>query len=141
MSVYVEAGGGVGFGDRLGQHVQRPGVGDSLVRAVEVAELPGPAQGVEQVPLVPDQGAVGQFAAAGLRAGPDRSQGNPAGDGRLSVDGGHDGVGAETEQDDGGDPADPRHRDHIQALSPRPTAAAATAHRPRVAPAKTASGA
>jgi hypothetical protein len=38
--------------------VQRPDVRDPLVWAVPVVELFELAQGVEQVPLVPDQGAV-----------------------------------------------------------------------------------
>ena len=46
--------------------MQWPGVGDSLVRPVGVAELLELVQSVEQVPLVPDQSAVEQFPAAGL---------------------------------------------------------------------------
>ena len=65
-SVYVKAGGGVRLGDRCGQRAQWPGVGDPLVRAVGVVELLELAQGVEQVPLVPDQGPVEKLAAAGL---------------------------------------------------------------------------
>jgi hypothetical protein len=43
----------------------RPGIGDPLVWPVPVVEVPGLAQGVEQVLLVPDQGLVEQLAAAG----------------------------------------------------------------------------
>jgi hypothetical protein len=46
--------------------VQRPGVGDSLVRSVGVVELLELTKSVQQVPLVPDQGPVEQLAAAGL---------------------------------------------------------------------------
>ena len=65
-SVDVKAGGGAGLGDRRGQRVQWPGVRDSLVRPMGVVEMLGLTQSVEQVPLVPDQGAVKQLAAAGL---------------------------------------------------------------------------
>ena len=65
-SVDVEPGGGVRLGDRWGQCAQRPGVRDSLVRPVGVAELLELAQGVQQVRLIPDQGPVEQLAAAGL---------------------------------------------------------------------------
>jgi hypothetical protein len=57
-SSYAEAGNLLRIGDRRGQGVQRAGAGDALVRAVPVAELPGLAQDVAQVPVVPDQGAV-----------------------------------------------------------------------------------
>jgi hypothetical protein len=57
-SADVKAGGVVRFGDRRGQRVQWPGVGDSLVRPVGVVELLELAQGAQQVPLVPDQGPV-----------------------------------------------------------------------------------
>jgi hypothetical protein len=65
-SVYVEAAGGSRPGDRWGQREQRPGVRDSLVRPVGIVELLELAQGVQEVPLVPDQGPVKQLAAAGL---------------------------------------------------------------------------
>jgi len=51
-------GGGSGFSGRA--------VRDALVRAVSGVELIELAQDVEQVSLVPDQGPVQQFAAAGL---------------------------------------------------------------------------
>jgi hypothetical protein len=66
-SSYVEAGYLVRVGDLCRQRVQRACVGDALVGAVSVVELFELVQGVEQVPLVPDQAAVQQFAAAGLR--------------------------------------------------------------------------
>jgi hypothetical protein len=65
-SSYVEAAYLVRIGDRRGQRVQRAGVRDALVRAVPVVELLELTQGVEQVPLVPDQGPIQQFAAAAL---------------------------------------------------------------------------
>jgi hypothetical protein len=65
-SSYVEAGYLVRIGDLLRQRVQRACVGDALVGAVSVVELFELVQGVEQVPLVPDQRAVQEFAAAGL---------------------------------------------------------------------------
>lgn len=52
--VYAEAGGDIRHGDRCGQCTQRPGVSDSLMRPVRVIELLKLAQGVQQVPLVPD---------------------------------------------------------------------------------------
>jgi hypothetical protein len=42
-----------------------PGVGDALVRSVLVIERFELAKGVPEVALVPDQGAVEQFLAAG----------------------------------------------------------------------------
>ncbi|MEU0040598.1 hypothetical protein, partial [Streptomyces sp. NPDC006333] len=51
-SIYVEAGGFVRIGDR-----QRAGVRDALVRPVRVVELLELPQCVEEMPLVPDQGA------------------------------------------------------------------------------------
>ena len=65
-SSYVEVGDGVRVGDRRWQSVQRAGVCDALVGPVGVVVLFELAQGVEQVALVPDQGAVQQFASAGL---------------------------------------------------------------------------
>ncbi|MFE9207609.1 hypothetical protein [Micromonospora sp. NPDC007230] len=55
---YVEAGQLGRIGDLRGQRVQRAGVRDALVWAVSVVELFELVQGVEQVPLVPDQGPV-----------------------------------------------------------------------------------
>jgi hypothetical protein len=63
---YVETARLVRLDDRCGQRVQRACVRDALVWAVSVVELFELAQGVEQVPLVADQAAVQQFAAAGL---------------------------------------------------------------------------
>jgi hypothetical protein len=51
--------------DRFGQRGQGPGVGDALVRAVLVVEGLTIAQGVQQMSLVPDPGAVQQLTAAG----------------------------------------------------------------------------
>ncbi len=65
-SSYVEAGYLVRIGDRRGQWVQRAGIRDALVRAVSVVELFELAQGVEQMPLVPDQGSVQELTAACL---------------------------------------------------------------------------
>jgi hypothetical protein len=62
----VETGDLVRVSDRCRQRVQRPVVRDALVWAVSVVELFELAQGVEQVPLVPDQRSVQQFVAAGL---------------------------------------------------------------------------
>jgi len=62
----VEAGCLVRIGDRRRQGVQRAGVRDALVGPVGVVELFELAQGMEQVPLVPDQGAVQQLAPTGL---------------------------------------------------------------------------
>src|SRR4051795_12741930 len=62
----VEAGRHVWISDPRGQRGQRTGVRDALMRPVSVVELLELAQGVEQVPLVPDQGPVQQFVAAGL---------------------------------------------------------------------------
>jgi hypothetical protein len=64
-SSYVEAGYLVRIGDLRWQRVQRACVGDALVWAVSVVELFELAQGVQQVPLIPDQGAVQQLTAAG----------------------------------------------------------------------------
>ena len=65
-SSYVEAARLVPVADRGGQRVQRVSVRDALVRAVSVVELFELAEGMQQVPLVPDQRPVHQFAAAGL---------------------------------------------------------------------------
>jgi len=56
-----------GNGQRRGQWLERAGVRDALVRPVPVIELLELPQGMQEVGLVPDQGAVQQFAAAGLR--------------------------------------------------------------------------
>ena len=64
-SADVEESVSVRLGDRRGQSLLWPGVGDALVGAVGVVELLELVQGVEQVPLVPDQGAVEQFSPAG----------------------------------------------------------------------------
>jgi hypothetical protein len=57
---------GYGFGDRLGQRLQWLGVGDAAVRPVLIMVVLVLAQGVEQMRLAPDQGAVEEFVAAGL---------------------------------------------------------------------------
>jgi hypothetical protein len=54
------------IGDRFEERVQWAGVRDALVRPVRVVELLELPQCVEEMPLVPDQGAVQQFTAAGL---------------------------------------------------------------------------
>jgi hypothetical protein len=53
-SSYVEAGHLVRIGVRCGPRVRRAGVRNALVWAVGVVELFELAQGVEQVPQVPD---------------------------------------------------------------------------------------
>jgi len=50
--------------DRGRQWVQRAGVGEALVRTMAVVEAFEFVQGVEQMPLVPDQGSIEQFVAA-----------------------------------------------------------------------------
>ena len=52
--------------DWLWQRLPRPGVAEPLVRPMGVVELLVLVQGVEQVSLIPDEGAVEQFEAAGL---------------------------------------------------------------------------
>jgi hypothetical protein len=64
-SVDVQTGEPVRGGDRLGQRGEWPGVRDALMGRVRVVEDLVLAQRVQQMPLVPDQGAVQQFAAAG----------------------------------------------------------------------------
>jgi len=65
-SSYAEAGDGVRVGDRRWQGVQWSGACDALVGPVGVVVLLELAQGVEQMVLVPDQGAVQQLVPAGL---------------------------------------------------------------------------
>jgi hypothetical protein len=65
-SSYVAAGDVVRVGDRRGQRVQWAGICDALMRPVGVVEPLELAQGVEQMVLVPDQGAVQQLVPAGL---------------------------------------------------------------------------
>jgi hypothetical protein len=48
-----------------GQRCERPGVGDALVWPVRVEESLVFAHGVQEMALVPDEGAVEEFAAAG----------------------------------------------------------------------------
>jgi hypothetical protein len=54
------------IGDRRGEWVQGAGVGDALMRPMGVVEPFEFPKGVEQVALVPDHGAVQQFATAAL---------------------------------------------------------------------------
>jgi hypothetical protein len=63
---YVQVSDLARVSDRRGQRMQRAGVGDALVGSVLVIKVFVLAQSVEQVVLVPDQGPVEQFAAAGL---------------------------------------------------------------------------
>jgi hypothetical protein len=65
-SSYVEVGHRVWISDPRGQRAQRSGVCNALMRPVSVVELFELAQGVEQMPLVPDQRPIQQLAAAGL---------------------------------------------------------------------------
>jgi hypothetical protein len=64
-SADVTAGVAVWLGNRRRQWAQWPGVRNSLMRPVGVVKLLELAQCVQEVPLVPDQGPVEQFAAAG----------------------------------------------------------------------------
>ena len=48
----------VWVGDRFGQRLEWSGVGDALVRPVRVVEDFVFAEGVQEMPLVPDQAAV-----------------------------------------------------------------------------------
>jgi Helix-turn-helix domain len=63
--VDVQPGELVRVGDRFGHRFQRPDVRDSLMWSVEVAEALVFPKRMQQVPLVPDECAVQQFAAAG----------------------------------------------------------------------------
>jgi hypothetical protein len=54
------------LGDRFGQWAQRSGLIQGPVRPMPVVERLELAQRVEQMALVPDEGAVLQFASAGL---------------------------------------------------------------------------
>lgn len=65
-SAYVEMSDLGWIGDRRGEWVQWSGVGDSLMRSMGVVEAFEFPEGVEQVALIPDQGAVQQFATAAL---------------------------------------------------------------------------
>lgn len=68
-AAYVEAGDLVRNSDRRGQWIQRAGIRDVLMRPMGVAELSERAQGVAQMPLIPDQRAVQQLAPSGLVEG------------------------------------------------------------------------
>ncbi|WP_235613891.1 hypothetical protein [Streptomyces olivochromogenes] len=63
---YVEAGDPPRIGDRWERRVQWAGVGNALMRSTPVAELLELPQRAEQVVMVPDEGAVQEFASAGL---------------------------------------------------------------------------
>jgi len=65
-SAYVEMSDLHRVGDWWRQWVQGAGVGEALMRSRGVVELFVLLEGVEQVALVPDQGAVQQFVAAAL---------------------------------------------------------------------------
>ncbi|MFF1691571.1 hypothetical protein, partial [Streptomyces sp. NPDC058254] len=67
-SSYLEAGDLPWVGDRLWQGMQWPGVRDALVRPMGVVEVFELSQGMKEMALVPDQGAVQQFASAGLHS-------------------------------------------------------------------------
>lgn len=66
VSSDVQVGDLVRISDRRRQWTQRPGVRDALVGPVVVVEGFEFAQGTREVVLVPDQGAVEEFTAAGL---------------------------------------------------------------------------
>jgi hypothetical protein len=66
VSVDVEPGDAHGIDDGCGQRMQWSGIVDALMRPVGVVEPLELSQGVDQVALIPDQGAVEQLAAAGL---------------------------------------------------------------------------
>jgi len=66
VSADAQTGEGYGFGDRLGQRAQWPGVRDAAVRPMLIMVMFVLAQGVEQMRTVEDQGAVEEFVAAGL---------------------------------------------------------------------------
>src|SRR5258706_12194693 len=61
----AEPGYLVWIGDRRGQWVQWSGVGDALMRSMAVVEVFEFVQRAQEVLLVPDQGSVQQFVAAG----------------------------------------------------------------------------
>lgn len=65
-SSYLKAGDPVRIGDRRGQGIQGAGVRDALMGPVQIVEALELPQGVEQMPLIPDQGPVQQLASAGL---------------------------------------------------------------------------
>src|SRR6185369_4700444 len=62
----VERGEPVRIGDRFGQRLEWYGVRDALVRPVRVGERLVVAEGMQEVALVVDQGAVEEFSAASL---------------------------------------------------------------------------
>jgi hypothetical protein len=66
VSADVEVGDPVRIGDRFGQSAQRCGLAKASVGAVPVAELLELAQRVQEVVLVPDQGAVQKLVPARL---------------------------------------------------------------------------
>lgn len=63
-AAYVEAGDRVRNSDRCGQWIQRAGILGARMRPMGVVELFEHAQGVERMPLIPDQRAVRQLAPA-----------------------------------------------------------------------------
>src|SRR6476469_5641398 len=65
VSSYIQPGHLAGVGDRRRQRSARSRVRDALVRPMVVIEGLELAQGMEQVPLVPDHGPVEELAAAG----------------------------------------------------------------------------
>jgi hypothetical protein len=60
VSSYVQVGDLARIGDRRRQWMERTGACDALVRSMLVVESFELAEGMEQVILVPDQGAVQQ---------------------------------------------------------------------------------
>jgi hypothetical protein len=66
----VEVVEGVGFGDRFGDRPQGRSAVQGAVRPVLIVEGLELAERVEQVGLVPDQGAVEEFVSAGLHPPP-----------------------------------------------------------------------
>jgi hypothetical protein len=67
-SADVEMGYLVGIGDRGWQRMQWPGIGDAPVRSVSIVELFELVQGLEQMPLVPNQRPIQELATAGLNS-------------------------------------------------------------------------
>ncbi|WP_326708107.1 hypothetical protein OG758_00730 [Streptomyces sp. NBC_01474] len=74
-SPYAEASDLLRIADRDRQQVHRAGVGDALMGPMGAAEVLEFAQGVQQVPLTPDQGTAQQTPGDRLRLAADRFRG------------------------------------------------------------------